>query len=59
MIRDPVVPAIEAALGSAVVAWDGVSGGDINDAPEAQLVDGRRVFVKSNREAPAGMFEAE
>ena len=59
MTRDPVVPAVEAALGSAVVAWDGVSGGDINDAHEAQLADGRWVFVKSNREAPAGMFEAE
>ncbi len=59
MNRDPVVPAVEAALGSAVVAWDGVSGGDINDAHEAQLADGRWVFVKSNRDAPAGMFEAE
>ncbi|HEX7506180.1 MAG TPA: fructosamine kinase family protein [Polyangia bacterium] len=59
MTRDPVVPALEAALGSAVVAWEGVSGGDINAAHEAQLADGRWVFVKSNREAPAGMFEAE
>jgi fructosamine-3-kinase len=59
MIRDPVVPAIEAALGSAVVAWQGVSGGDINAAHEARLADGRWVFVKSNREAPDGMFAAE
>jgi len=59
MTRDPVVPALEAALGSAVVAWEGVSGGDINAAHEALLADGRWVFVKSNREAPAGMFEAE
>ena len=59
MTRDPVLPSIEAALGSAVVTWDGVSGGDINEAHEAQLADGRRVFVKSNREAPAGMFAAE
>jgi fructosamine-3-kinase len=59
MTRDPVVPAVEAALGSAVEAWEGVSGGDINEAHEAHLADGRWVFVKSNREAPAGMFEAE
>jgi len=59
MIRDAVVPAVEAALGSAVVAWQGVSGGDINEAHEAHLADGRWVFVKSNREAPANMFKAE
>lgn len=59
MTRDPVLPSVEAALGSAVVTWDGVSGGDINEAHEAQLADGRRVFVKSNSEAPAGMFAAE
>ena len=59
MTRDPVVPAVEAALGSAVVAWEGVSGGDINAAHEAQLDNGRWVFVKSNPEAPVGMFAAE
>jgi len=59
MIRDPVVPAVEAALGSAVVAWEAVSGGDINDAHQAHLADGRWVFVKSNGEAPTGMFAAE
>jgi len=59
MTRDPVVPAVEAALSSAVVAWEGVSGGDINAAHEAQLDNGRWVFVKSNTEAPVGMFAAE
>ena len=59
MTRDPVLPAVEAALGSAVVTWEGVSGGDINEAHEARLADGRWVFVKSNREAPVGMFGAE
>jgi fructosamine-3-kinase len=59
VIRDPVLPAVEAALGSAVVTWEGVSGGDINEAHEARLADGRWIFVKSNREAPAGMFAAE
>jgi fructosamine-3-kinase len=59
MTRDPIIPAVEAALGSAVVTWDGVSGGDINEAHQARLADGRCVFVKSNGAAPAGMFEAE
>jgi fructosamine-3-kinase len=57
--RDPILPAVETALGSAVATWDSVTGGDINDAHEARLADGRWVFVKSNREAPAGMFAAE
>jgi fructosamine-3-kinase len=51
--------AIEAALGSRIVGWDGVGGGDINAAHEARLADGRTVFVKSNDDAPAGMFAAE
>lgn len=59
MRRDAIVAAVEAALGGDVVAWDGVSGGDINDAHEARLADGRTVFVKSNRAAPEGMFAAE
>jgi fructosamine-3-kinase len=59
MNRDPVVPAVEAALGSAVMAWDAVSGGDINQAHEARLADGRTVFVKSNCDAPPSMFEVE
>ncbi len=59
MTSDPVIFAVEAALGSAVRTWSGVSGGDINEAHEVQLADGRRVFVKSNRDAPARMFEAE
>lgn len=59
MSRDPVLPTIEAALGSAIVAWDAVAGGDINRAHEARLADGRTVFVKSNPDAPATMFETE
>jgi len=36
-----------------------VSGGDINDAFRVTLLDGRVVFVKTNRHAPASMFRAE
>jgi fructosamine-3-kinase len=59
MTRDALLAAVEAALGSAVATWDAVAGGDINAAHAARLADGRLVFVKSNHEAPAGMFAAE
>jgi fructosamine-3-kinase len=50
---------ISAALGSSVADAFGVGGGDINETYGVSLSDGRRVFVKTNRNAPAGMFEAE
>ena len=59
MIRGPLLAAVERALGSKVVRSNGVSGGDINQAYEAELTDGSRVFVKSNDDAPTGMFAAE
>jgi fructosamine-3-kinase len=59
MKSDPVVAAVETALGGAVRTWESVSGGDINQAHEATLADGRVVFVKSNHAAPEGMFAAE
>jgi fructosamine-3-kinase len=59
MDRHRLVVAIETALGSTVQGWDAVSGGDINQAHEATLSDGRVVFVKSNDDAPTGMFASE
>jgi len=59
MSTDTILAAVEAALGSAVLSWDAVAGGDINAAHEARLADGRMVFVKSNADTPAGMFAAE
>jgi fructosamine-3-kinase len=59
MTQDPLVRGVESALGRTVVAFDAVAGGDINAAHAARLDDGRRVFVKSNSDAPAGMFAAE
>ena len=47
------------ALGSPVVRWSGLSGGDINQAAQIALRDGRELFVKSNASAPPGMFAAE
>jgi protein-ribulosamine 3-kinase len=51
--------ALEAALGSSVRNAAGLSGGDINDAFELELEDGRRLFMKTHRKAPRGMFQAE
>jgi fructosamine-3-kinase len=59
MMRGPILASVERALGSKVMRSHGVSGGDINLAYEAELAHGRRVFVKSNDDAPAGMFAAE
>jgi fructosamine-3-kinase len=59
MSRAPLQDAVAAALGGAIAAWDPVAGGDINVAHAARLADGRMVFVKSNANAPAGMFAAE
>jgi len=47
------------ALGSRVMGARPLSGGDINDAYEVRLADGREVFVKSNVRAPNDMFVAE
>lgn len=51
--------ALEAALGSPVTSAERLHGGDINDAFALALADGRRAFVKTNADAPAGLFEAE
>jgi fructosamine-3-kinase len=47
------------ALGSRVVGRRAVSGGDINQAHELTLADGRIVFAKTNRGADPAMFPAE
>lgn len=52
-------PALERALGAAVARSTGLSGGDINQAAQITLADGRELFVKSNPRSPTGMFAAE
>lgn len=54
-----VAAAVEAAVGARIATTRPVSGGDINRAFAVALDDGRRLFVKSNGRAPAGMFAAE
>jgi fructosamine-3-kinase len=49
---------LSAALG--VIACAGpIAGGDINEAWQVQLVDGRQLFVKSHPSPPPGLFAAE
>jgi protein-ribulosamine 3-kinase len=51
--------AINTATGSPVKNTSPVSGGDINEAAQAMLADGRQVLVKWNRGSFPGMFTAE
>jgi fructosamine-3-kinase len=51
--------ALANALGAEPAALAPLGGGDINDAYQAELADGQRVFVKVNARAPRGMFPAE
>jgi fructosamine-3-kinase len=51
--------ALARELGCEVVKVQSLAGGDINQAFELQLADGRRVFAKTNAAAPPGFFEAE
>lgn len=51
--------ALETALGSRVVGYFRVPGGDINAAYAVDLDDARTVFVKTNGEAKADMFPCE
>jgi len=54
-----VEASLAAALGSRVLKARPLTGGDINEAYEAGLADGRAVFVKCNATAPNDMFVAE
>ncbi|HVY38435.1 MAG TPA: fructosamine kinase family protein [Polyangia bacterium] len=51
--------ALAAALGSEVADARSLAGGDINQAYEIRLGDGRRLFAKTNPRSPRGMFAAE
>jgi len=51
--------ALGGALGSPVAQARALAGGDINQAFEIDLADGRRLFAKTNARSPHGMFAAE
>jgi protein-ribulosamine 3-kinase len=50
---------LSTALGAGVKSERPISGGDISEAREVELADGRCVFVKFNHRAPPRFFEAE
>jgi fructosamine-3-kinase len=52
-------PAVSAALGSPIRSHARAHGGDINDAFDVTLTDGRRIFVKTNARADRRMFSCE
>jgi fructosamine-3-kinase len=58
-MRDGVARALGAALGSAVASAVRAHGGDINEAFDVTLADGRRVFVKTNARAEPRLFQCE
>jgi len=51
--------ALASALGSEIATTRALAGGDINAAYQVSLVDGRRLFVKTNDRSPPGLFAAE
>jgi len=59
MASERLATEVGAALGSEVAELTPLAGGDINDAYRARLADGRRVFVKTRRDAPEAMFPRE
>jgi fructosamine-3-kinase len=58
-MRRELSEAVGRALGCAVQEVSSVAGGDINDAFDVRLSDGRRVFVKAHARGVPGMFAAE
>jgi fructosamine-3-kinase len=54
-----LIHAVSVAIGSSVRTYTRAHGGDINDAYDVALADGRRVFVKSHPEADPRMFACE
>jgi len=58
-MREELRKAIARALHAGVGTTRPLGGGDINDAFEARLEDGRHVFVKTHPDAPRSMYPAE
>jgi fructosamine-3-kinase len=56
---DRLQRAVSAAVGSPIRSHTRTHGGDINEAYDVTLADGRRVFVKANARAAARMFACE
>jgi fructosamine-3-kinase len=59
MIDRDLEQTLRYALGAALKTTRRLSGGDINEAFELELMSGVRVFLKTNASAPVSMFPAE
>ena len=59
MIGEALRCAVESVLGQRIRSVVRVTGGDINDTFELGLADQKSVFLKTNAQAPVGMFAAE
>lgn len=58
-MSEALAQALAAALAERVAALRPVAGGDINDAYRVDLGSGQRLFVKTGRNLPPGMYVAE
>jgi len=58
-VNEATRAAVARQLGAAITGVRAVSGGDINEAFELVLADGRRVFAKTNSSAVATFFAVE
>ncbi len=58
-MHETVVDAIRGALETSPTSWRSVSGGDVSDAFDTRLGDGRRVFVKTHADPPENFFGTE
>ena len=54
-----VIDEIRTTLETSPTTWRRVSGGDVSDALDTTLGDGRRVFVKTHASPPEGFFMTE
>ncbi|MDE0805132.1 MAG: fructosamine kinase family protein [Acidimicrobiales bacterium] len=54
-----VVDAIRTELETSPTTWRSVSGGDVSDAFDTKLGDGRQVFVKTHTNPPPDFFDTE
>jgi fructosamine-3-kinase len=51
--------ALERRLGAVITSMAPVGGGDVGEAHDIRLDDGRRLFAKTHRRPPAGFFTTE
>jgi fructosamine-3-kinase len=58
-LPDELARALHEAIGQAAVEARPTVGGDINEAWEVLLGDGRRIFIKTRRDAGVGEYAAE